>query len=134
LRSLRGRIALGCFSLLFGGVAAMVGIGGGTLFTPFFKAAGMEPKLAIGTSAAIGLPVSLAGALAYGWQGWGVSGDQWAVGYIDMPAALALVLGTLLTVRLGVITAHWLSARALAGLFALFLVSNGAHILYSALG
>jgi hypothetical protein len=46
------------------GIAALAGIGGGTLFTPYFKASGMEPKLAIGTSAAIGLPVSLAGALA----------------------------------------------------------------------
>ena len=113
--------------------ARMVGIGGGTLFTPYFKASGMEPKLAIGTSAAIGLPLSLAGALAYGWQGWGVSGDQWAVGYIDIPAALALVLGTLLTVRLGVATAHWLPSRALAGLFALFLIVNGFHLLYAAL-
>jgi uncharacterized protein len=129
----RGEVALACFSLVFGGVAAIVGIGGGTLFTPFFKAAGMEPKLAIGTSAAIGLPVSMAGALAYGWQGCGVSGDQWAIGYIDMPAALALILGTLLTVRLGVMTAHWLPSRALAALFALFLVSNGAHLLYSSL-
>ena len=127
-------IALGFFSLFIGGVAAMVGIGGGTLFAPYFKASGMEPKLAIGTSAAIGLPVSLAGALAYGWQGWGISGDQWAVGYIDMPATLALVLGTLLTVRPGVATAHWLPSRALAGLFALFLILNGSHLLYAALG
>ena len=93
----------------------------------------IHKKLAIGTSAAIGLPLSLAGALAYGWEGWGVSGDQWAVGYIDIPAALALVLGTLLTVRLGVATAHWLPSRALASLFALFLTLNGAHLLYSAL-
>jgi len=93
----------------------------------------IHKKLAIGTSAAIGLPLSLAGALAYGWEGWGVSGDQWALGYIDIPAALALVLGTLLTVRLGVATAHWLPSRALASLFALFLTLNGAHLLYSAL-
>lgn len=130
----RGTFALGLFSLLFGGVAAMVGIGGGTLFTPYFKAAGMEPKVAIGTSAAIGLPVSVAGAFAYCWEGWGVSGDQWALGYIDVPAVLALVAGTLLTVRLGVAAAHRLPTRALASLFALFLVFNGSHLLYSALG
>jgi uncharacterized membrane protein YfcA len=129
----RGGLALGFFALVFGSVAAMVGIGGGTLFTPYFKASGMEPKLAIGTSAAIGLPLSLAGALAYGWEGWGISGDQWALGYIDIPAAFALVLGTLLTVRLGVATAHRLSSRALAGLFALFLIINGSHLLYTAL-
>jgi uncharacterized protein len=130
----RGALALGFFSLLFGGIAALAGIGGGTLFTPYFKASGMEPKLAIGTSAAIGLPVSLVGALAYGWEGWGISGEQWALGYINIPAAIALVLGTLLTVRLGVATAHWLPSRTLAGLFALFLIFNGSHLLYSALG
>ena len=129
----RGGLTLGFFSMVFGGVAAMVGIGGGTLFTPYFKASGMDPKLAIGTSAAIGLPVSLAGALAYGWEGWGVSGDQWALGYIDMPAMVALVAGTLLTVRLGVAAAHWLPSRALAALFAVFLIFNGSHLLYSAL-
>jgi uncharacterized membrane protein YfcA len=128
----RGAIALSLFSLFFGGVAAIVGIGGGTLFTPYFKASGMEPKVAIGTSAAIGLPVSLAGALAYGWEGWGVSGEHWALGYIDLPAALALIVGTLLTVRLGVAVAHWLPSRALAGSFAVFLVLNGSHLLYSA--
>jgi uncharacterized membrane protein YfcA len=135
LRSIASKgIALGFFSLFIGGVAAMVGIGGGTLFTPYFKASGMEPKLAIGTSAAIGFPVSLAGMLAYGWQGWGISGERWSVGYIDMPAAVALVLGTLLTVRLGVSTAHWLPSRTLACLFAVFLIVNGSHLLFSALG
>jgi len=128
----RSGIALRLFSLFFGGIAAMVGIGGGTLFTPYFKASGMEPKVAIGTSAAIGLPVSLAGAFAYCWEGWGVSGDQWALGYIDVPAMLALVAGTLLTVRLGVAAAHRLPSHALASLFALFLVFNGSHLLYSA--
>jgi hypothetical protein len=37
-----------------------------------------------------------------------------------------------LTVRLGVAVAHWLPSRMLAG-FALFLVFNGVHLLYSAL-
>ena len=128
----RRTFTLGFFSVVFGSIAALAGIGGGTLFTPYFKAAGMEPKVAIGTSAAIGLPVSLAGALAYGWEGRGMSLGAWSIGYIYVPALIALVLGTLLTVRLGVVVAHRLSSRALAALFAAFLVLNGAHLLYSA--
>ena len=58
---------------------------------------------------------------------------HWMLGYINLPALIALVAGTLLTVRLGVAVAHWLPARILAGLFALFLVFNGAHLLYSTL-
>ena len=129
----RKNFALRLFSIAFGGIAAFAGIGGGTLFTPYFKATGMESKLAIGTSAAIGLPVSLAGALAYGWQGYGMDLCRWAIGYINVPALIALVLGTLLTVRLGVAVAHRLPSRALASAFAVFLVLNGGHLLYSAL-
>jgi len=129
----RRDFALNVFSLAFGGIAALAGIGGGTLFTPYFKAVGLEPKLAIGTSAAIGLPVSLAGAFAYAWEGRNVPLGHWMLGYIHLPALAALVAGTLVTVRLGVAVAHWLPSRALAGLFALFLVFNGAHLLYSAM-
>jgi uncharacterized membrane protein YfcA len=128
----RRGFSLNVFSLAFGGIAALAGIGGGTLFTPYFKAAGMETKLAIGTSAAIGLPVSLAGAIAYAWAGRHVPLGHWMLGYINLPALAALVAGTLVTVRLGVAVAHWLPSRVLAGSFALFLVVNGAHLLYSA--
>ena len=124
---------LNIFSLAFGGIAALAGIGGGTLFTPYFKAAGMEPKLAIGTSAAIGLPISVAGALTYAWEGRHVPLGHWTVGYINLPALVAVVAGTLLTVRLGVAVAHWLPSTVLARLFALFLVLNGLHMLHSAL-
>jgi uncharacterized membrane protein YfcA len=125
--------ALNLFSLAFGGIAALAGIGGGTLFTPYFKAAGMESKLAIGTSAAIGLPISLAGAITYAWEGRNVPLGHWMVGYISLPALVAVVAGTFLTVRLGVAVAHWLPSRVLGRLFALFLVLNGAHMLYSTL-
>jgi uncharacterized protein len=128
----RRNLSLNIFSVVFGGIAALAGIGGGTLFTPYFKAAGMEPKLAIGTSAAIGLPISMAGAVAYAWAGRNVPLGHWMLGYINLPALLALVAGTLVTVRLGVAVAHWLPSRVLAGLFALFLVFNGVHLLYSA--
>jgi uncharacterized membrane protein YfcA len=129
----RRGFALNLFSLVFGGIAALAGIGGGTLFTPYFKAAGMETRLAIVTSAAIGLPLSVAGAFAYAWEGRNVPLGHWMLGYINLPALAALVAGTMVTVRLGVAVAHWLPSRVLAGLFAVFLVFNGAHLLYSAL-
>jgi uncharacterized protein len=79
------------------------------------------------------LPVSLAGALAYAWEGRGISVGELTIGFIDIPALIALVAGTLLTVRLGVAVAHRLPSRALAASFAVFLVLNGSHLLYSAL-
>jgi uncharacterized membrane protein YfcA len=124
--------ALKLASLAFGAIAALAGIGGGTLFTPYFTASGMEPKQAIGTSAAIGLPVSIAGALGYAWEGHTLPLGDWMLGYVNLPALAALVVGTLVTVRLGVAVAHRLPSRILAGGFAVFLVVNGSHLLYLA--
>ncbi len=125
-------MALRLCSIAFGGIAAMAGVAGGTLFTPYFTASGMALKRAIGTSAAIGLPISVAAALAYAWAGRGAPLGRWTVGYIHLPALAALVAGTLLTVRPGVSVAHWLPSRVLAGAFAVFLTANGVHLLYFA--
>jgi len=126
--------ALNVFSVAFGGIAAMAGIGGSTLFTPYFKATGMEPKQAVGTSAALGLPVSLAGAVGYAWAGRHVHISDWAVGFVYVPALLALVAGTFVTVRAGVALAHRLPARTLSTCFAVFLCANGGHLLLQAIG
>jgi uncharacterized membrane protein YfcA len=125
--------ALKLASFAFGAVAALAGIGGGTLFTPYFTASGMEQKQAIGTSAAIGLPVSIAGALGYAWEGHSIDlGCHWMLGYVNLPALAALVIGTVVTVRFGVAAAHRLPSRILASGFAVFLVVNGGHLLYLA--
>ena len=128
----RQDVALDVFSVVFGAIAAMAGVGGGTLFTPYLTAGGMEAKRAVGTSAAIGLPVSLVGAFAYAWEGRSAPLGHWTVGYIHLPALAALVAGTLLTVHLGVAVAHRLPSRLLAWAFAVFLVANGVHFLYFA--
>lgn len=128
----RRDVALALCSITFGGIAAAAGIGGGTLFTPYFIAGGMEPKRAVGTSAAIGLPVSLVGAFAYACEGRGVALGHWTVGYIHLPALAALAAGTLLTVRPGVALAYCLPPRALAGAFATFLLVSGLHLLHFA--
>ena len=48
-----------------GVVSALVGIGGGTLTTPFLMYCGMHIRNAIATSAACGLPLALTGAIGY---------------------------------------------------------------------
>lgn len=128
----RKDVALGAFSLAFGGIAAMAGVAGGTLFTPYLIARGMDPRRAVGTSAVIGVAVSLAGALAYAWEGRNLTLGRWTVGYIHLPALVALVGGALLTVPVGVAVAHRLPTRVLAGSFAVFLVANGVHLVYFA--
>jgi uncharacterized membrane protein YfcA len=124
--------ALNLCSVAFGGIAALAGIGGSTLFTPYFKATGMDTRQAVGTAAALGLPISVAGALGYAWAGRNAHIADWTVGFVYLPALLALVGGAFLTVRAGVALAHRLSARTLSAAFGLFLCVNGGHLLYLA--
>jgi len=50
---------------LIGGVSSLVGIGGGSMSVPFMVWCNVSMHNAIGTSAAIGLPIALAGAIGY---------------------------------------------------------------------
>jgi len=55
------------------------GLGGSTLFTPYFKATGMEAKQAVGTSAALGCGQH-GGAIAMRWAGRNVHISDWRLG------------------------------------------------------
>ena len=50
---------------VIGGVSSLVGIGGGTLSVPFMIWCNIPVHQAIGTSAAIGFPIAMAGTLGY---------------------------------------------------------------------
>ena len=68
-RDLPGRTGMLAAGSGIGFVASWVGIGGGTLSVPFLSWCSVELHKAIGTSAAIGLPIALAGAVGYATAG-----------------------------------------------------------------
>ena len=57
---------------IIGMFSSLVGIGGGTLSVPFMLWCNINAHHAIGTSAAIGLPIAFAGAVGYIFNGWNV--------------------------------------------------------------
>ena len=57
-----------------GAVSALVGIGGGSLSVPFMVWCNVTVHEAIGTSAAIGFPIAVAGTVGYIVNGLGVAG------------------------------------------------------------
>lgn len=57
---------------IIGGVSSLVGIGGGTMAVPFMLRCNVTMHNAIGTSAAIGFPIALAGAAGYAFNGLSV--------------------------------------------------------------
>lgn len=123
----------GVLALFGAGIAwlsAIIGIGGGTVSVPFLLWRGASMHRAVGTSAALGMPIAIFGALTNMFMGWGNSDlPEWSVGYVYLPALVGILLTSVLFSRLGVMLAHNLSQKVLTRIFAIFLLCIGISFL-----
>ena len=129
-RQLPGLAARAGAGALIGSVSALVGIGGGSLTVPWllWHNVGMRPAVAI--SAACGVPLALAGALAFVAAGWGRSGlPPMSTGFVYWPALAGIVTTSLLTAPLGARLAHRLPVTVLKRVFGVFLLLVGGKML-----
>ncbi|MDO6570465.1 sulfite exporter TauE/SafE family protein [Gilvimarinus sp. 2_MG-2023] len=113
-----------------GGVSSLVAIGGGSLSVPFLVWCNQTPQRAIGTSAALGIPIATAGALGYMVNGWQAASALPTVGYVVWPAVLAMASMSFMTAPLGARLAHRLPVRRLKQIFALVMVALAAKMLH----
>jgi uncharacterized membrane protein YfcA len=115
---------------VIGVVSSFVGIGGGSMSVPFMIWCNVAVHHAIGTSAAIGFPIAIAGALGYIYNGFNVPGlPPGTLGYIYLPALAGIVCASVLTAPLGVCLAHSLPVDRLRKLFAILLIVMGTRML-----
>jgi uncharacterized membrane protein YfcA len=115
---------------MIGAVSAVVGIGGGSLTVPFLSYCNTMMRKAVATSAACGLPIAIAGAAGFVVTGWShASLPVFAYGYVYAPAAVAIVMTSVLFAPVGAHLAHRLPTAALKKFFALFLLLVGLKLL-----
>lgn len=130
-RTLPSSSALAGVGAGIGSVSALVAIGGGSLTVPFLAWCNVRLQTAIGTSAAVGLPIAFMGALGYALNGLGASGlPAGTFGYVYWPAALGLAAASSLTAPLGARLAHRLPVATLKRSFAVLLFALALHMLY----
>ncbi|PMR74032.1 sulfite exporter TauE/SafE family protein [Billgrantia endophytica] len=131
-RGLPGPLGITAAGTGIGGISALVAIGGGALTVPFLTWCNIKVQHAIGTSAAVGLPIALAGSLGYLINGWSVSGlPSAALGYVYLPALLLMAPLSILTAPLGARLAHRLPVATLKRVFAVMLVILAAQMVYT---
>ncbi len=119
---------------IIGMVSSFVGIGGGTLSVPYMTWCNVPMHKAIGTSAAIGFPIAVAGALGYLVSGLDTEGlPPYSVGFIYMPALLGIAAASVCTAPLGAKLAHTLPVPRLKKFFACLLFAMAAQMAYSLL-
>jgi uncharacterized membrane protein YfcA len=105
-----------------GVVSSLVAAGGGFLSIPFMVFCNVTIHHAVGTSAALGFPIAVAGAVGYVLSGWGTAGlPQYSFGYIYLPALVGVVVVSMLVAPLGARFAHSLPVKPLKRAFGVFL-------------
>jgi len=131
-RELIGRRGLFFAGSGIGGISAMVSIGGGSLTVPFLTWQNVDIKKAIGTSAAIGLPISIAGTFGFLINGWGNSSvEAYVFGFVNLPAVLLISIASFTTAPLGAKLVHKLPVPVLKKIFALLLIILSMKMLFS---
>lgn len=121
-RTLPGVGGMFAAGAVIGGVSSLVAAGGALLSVPWMAWCNVRLHEAIGTAAAIGFPVAIAGTIGYVANGWGEAGlPGWSLGYVYLPALALLVTASMATAPLGAKLAHSTSTRKLRTLFAILL-------------
>lgn len=130
-RALPGPAGMAAAGMAIGTLSALVGIGGGTLTTPFLIRCRVDIRRAIGTSAACGLPIALSGTAAYLFAGLNETGlPAGGSGYIYWPAAVAIAAVSVVTAPLGARLTHTLPVTQLRRLFAALLALVALRIMF----
>ncbi|WP_445428374.1 sulfite exporter TauE/SafE family protein [Alishewanella sp. HL-SH05] len=113
-----------------GAISALVSIGGGTLTVPYLSWRNITLKYAIGTSAAIGLPISLAGASGYLLNAQPQLDLPYTVGLVYLPGVVLISAASFFTARIGAKLAHKLPVNTLRKIFAILLILLSLKMLW----
>ncbi len=131
-RELPGPLGVAGVGLGIGVLSSLVAIGGGSLTVPFLTWCNVRIQQAIGTSAAVGLPIAIGGTLGYVFNGWGKAGlPAGSLGYVYLPALAILVAATMVTAPFGARLAHRLPVATLKRIFAGLLILLAAKMLWN---
>lgn len=131
-RQLPGAWGVGGVGLGIGAVSSLVAIGGGALTVPFLTWCNVRVQNAIGTSAAVGLPIAVGGTIGYMVNGWSHDGlPAGSLGFVYLPAVALLVVASMATAPFGARLTHRLPVATLKRIFAGILIILAGKMLWS---
>ena len=131
-RELPGSVGLSLLALAIGLCSSFFGGGAAALGVPFLTWCNVTMHRAIGTVAAMGFPVAIAGAVGYAVAGWSVPDrPAGSVGFVYLPAFAGIAVTSIVVAPWGVKLAHRLKGATLRRIFALFLLALAAKMAVS---
>lgn len=118
-----GNVATVTYGTGIGVVSSLAGIGGGSLSVPFLNRHGVEMRKAVGSSSVCGCMIAISGMIGFILHGYKVESlPSYSLGYVYLPALIAIASTSMLTTRIGAKLATSLPTPTLKKIFALFLV------------
>ena len=113
-----------------GALSSVLAAGGAFLSIPFLTWCNLPLKRAIGTAAANGFPIAVAGTVGYVLNGLRIEGlPEGSLGYVYLPALALIVAASMPLAPLGARLAHRLPVKRLRIVFALMLFGLGLRML-----
>jgi uncharacterized membrane protein YfcA len=129
-RQLPGATGLFAVGAGIGAVSSFLAAGGAFLSIPFLAWCNVPLKRSLGTAAANGFPIALAGTAGYVLHGLRAEGlPAGSVGYVYLPALALIVLASMPLAPLGARLAHRMPVRRLRIVFALLLFALALRML-----
>jgi len=129
-RVLPGAAGLFGAGAAIGGLSSVLAVGGAFLSIPFLMSCNVPVKRALGTAAANGFPIAVAGTVGYVLNGMRTQGlPDGTLGFVYLPALALVVAASVPAAPLGARLAHRLPVRRLRVVFALMLLAIGLRML-----
>lgn len=115
-----------------GSISALAAVGGGFLTVAYLGYKNVNMKSAIGTSAAMGFPISVAGTVGYLISGWSKTlSNPLTLGFIYVPAFLAISIASYVAAPYGARMSHSLPEAYLKKIFAIISLILSISMLFS---
>lgn len=117
-----------------GAFSSLLGIGGGTIAIIVMTLCGKSIHRAIATASGIGFIIALPGMIGFIAIGLDAHGlPMGSLGFVNVPAAVAIASTSIFTAPLGAAAAHRLSPAVLRTVFGLYLVFVGVTMIRNGL-
>src|SRR6185503_2444986 len=130
---LPGRVVLSFFGFITGLVASLVGVSGGAVSNSVLTSYRRPMQEAVATSAGVGVPITIAGAIGYCVAGWPHMAQMppLSIGFVSLIGFVLMAPVSSLAAPYGARFAHAMSKRTLEVAFGLFLLAASLRFLVS---
>ena len=110
--------------ILIGFISIPLGIGGGSLMVPFMRTFGYDIRKSIGTAAAVGFLIAVAGTITMITGGKIIDNvnTPFSLGYINLLGFIVFVPVTMIMARLGAKAVYRIDKKILSKIFGTFLI------------